>query len=460
MLKVGSTFSGIAGFELGAAATGGFETVFQSEIDPYAQQILKRHFPDVPLIEDVHHVTNETLRRRSIPRPDVIVGGSPCQSFSLAGNREGLAGKSGLWYEFHRIVEELRPRWVVWENVKDVLSSGPPDPSTGNTRRGIDFAIILAGFTGYIPRIPRKGWKRSGFMRGRPGLYSVAWRVLDAQHFGVAQRRRRLFIVASLNSGCCAEVLFERESLRGHSPSRQNTRKGVASAIGTRSTTRGSWRGYDNLVPYRKVSHSEYVPTDLASTVKSRDHKDATDQISCVQSVDVRNLALNDDISGTLQSKENGGYSLNFQNPVIVKIDNTTSNGWGVLEDGTTHTLGGSTDAVAYAFQQAGDNELRFANGDGQIAATVTSNSSSNTQRNLLLEPEYIIRRFTPVENERLQGFPDGWTDGLSDTQRYRLTGNAVVPAVIEWIARRLLMAEQKHRMSHGKPSLFPLLCA
>ena len=163
-MKAISLFSGAGGFEQGFDRAG-IETQLMVEIDEKAQAVLRRHYPETELISDVRDV-REGTEGDDI---DLVYGGFPCQDVSVAGKRKGLAGsRSGLWFEFHRIVSQLRPRWVVIENVRGLLSSN----------KGRDFEVILEG-------LDELG-------------YGVSWAVLDAQHFGVPQRRSSVFIVASL----------------------------------------------------------------------------------------------------------------------------------------------------------------------------------------------------------------------------------------------------------------------
>lgn len=160
-----SVFSGVEAATL-AWDQLGWEPVAFSEIDPFPSAVLAERFPDVPNLGDITKVDWS-----EIGSVDLVVGGSPCQSFSVAGKREGLAGASGLMFEYIRCVRELRPRWFVWENVPGALSS----------ERGAAFGQLLA-------EMDDLG-------------YGLAWRVLDAQFFGVAQRRRRVFLVGSLGDG-------------------------------------------------------------------------------------------------------------------------------------------------------------------------------------------------------------------------------------------------------------------
>jgi len=161
-LTVGSLFSGIGGLELGLEQTGGFETIWQCEIDPYARAVLKRHWPEVPCHDDI-----TTLDPERFERPDVICGGSPCQDLSTAGKRAGLGGqRSGLFYEYMRVVGAFRPRWILWENVAGALSSNG----------GADFFAVLGEF--------------------RCLGYDAEWCCLHASDFGYPHRRRRVFLVA------------------------------------------------------------------------------------------------------------------------------------------------------------------------------------------------------------------------------------------------------------------------
>ena len=186
-MKFGSLFTGVGGFDLGLERAG-MTCIWQCEIDKYCNQVLEEHWKGVRRYNDVREITKENAEV-----PDLIVGGFPCQDLSVAGKRAGLSGeRSGLWFEFERIIGELRPKWVIIENVPGLLSS----------HKGADFAVILKALDDFG--------------------YGVAWRILDSQYFGVAQRRRRVFIVASLGNTSCAEVLFESESMSRYiEPSRE-----------------------------------------------------------------------------------------------------------------------------------------------------------------------------------------------------------------------------------------------
>ena len=314
-LTFGSLFTGIGGFDLGFERAG-MSCAWQCERDAAASSVLSCQWTNVPNIGDVRNVTKDNHAP-----VDLICGGFPCQDVSIAGKRAGLAGeRSGLWFEFARIIAEFKPQWVVIENVPGLLSSN----------RGRDFAVILRGLV------------ECG--------YGVAWRILDAQYFGVAQRRRRVFIVGSLGDGRAAEVLFEREGGSGDIAAGRTVGQDVAYSL--RSSPSHSGDKGDGGVN----------TTLIADTLTARyaSNRGASAGNSCK--------------SHTLQAKERGGNSVNYAP---------------------------------------------------------------------LLRSGIGVRRLTPVECERLQGFPDGWTAGQSDTTRYRQLGNAVAVPVAEWMARRIVRLHQ-----------------
>lgn len=203
-----SLFSGV---EAATLAWGplGWEAMAFCEVDPFPCAVLAHRYPEVPNLGDVREVDwDGFIADRG--RPDVVVGGSPCQSFSIAGTRTGLDGASGLMWEYVRAVRELRPRCLVWENVPGALSS----------TRGEDFRCLLAS-------LDELG-------------YGLAWRVLDAQFFGVAQRRRRLFVVGVLGDPACAcEVLFERAGVPWDPAPGREKRKELAARAGGRAEAAG-----------------------------------------------------------------------------------------------------------------------------------------------------------------------------------------------------------------------------
>lgn len=372
-MKAITLFSGIGGFDI-ALESAGVEVDSVCEIDKAAQSILQRHFPNSKLFDDVKKVGNKTHAYRSI---DIICGGFPCQDLSIAGKRKGLDGeRSGLWFEFARIIDELEPQWVVIENVLGLLSSD----------KGSDFAVILQ-------------WLAE---RG----YCVAWRVLDAQYFGVAQRRRRVFVVASFGNGRAAEVLFEREGSEWNTPPSREAGEGIADTFTIRSGKEGGGKGYlgqeslpmtlggqQQHLAYSRQRSDEYKESEIVSTISQRDYKSATD------------LILDDQ----------GGSQMTISKDVVPTLG---------------ASVHGHQPLIAWEMQHASEAYME----SGEIAPTLQARMGTGGNN----VPMVGVRRLTPLECERLQGFPDGWTDGQSDSARYKQLGNAVAVPVVEWICKRI----------------------
>ena len=319
---------------------------------------------------------------------DVITGGSPCQDLSIAGKRAGLAGaRSGLFMEQIRIVKEMRghdrsngrtgdmvrPRFMVWENVPGAFSSN----------EGRDFAAVLEEIIRIAEpeapdiEVPEKGWNTwGGYHDEVGGRWSVAWRVHDAQHWGVPQRRRRISVVADFGGDTAGEILFERKSVSGYL-----TESGAARERLTGDSESGAGRTGESIAheTYQMQGFGDYREGDVASSCKQRDYKDSTDLV--VSSVDCRNFTEGGEINGTLQAKSNGGISYNLQNTVRTGM---------------------------------------------------------------------VVRRLTPMECERLQGFPDVWTDigewrdsrgkmrKPSDSPRYKALGNSIALPFWDFLAKRI----------------------
>lgn len=230
-ITMGSLFSGSGGFEL-AGSRCGINPVWASEIEPFPILVTTTHFPDMKHLGDI-----KKMDGRLIPKVDIITGGSPCQDMSIAGKREGLDGsRSNLFREQIRIVKEMResdrasgrreievrPRYMVWENVPGAFSSN----------KGEDFRCVLeeicrvADAEVSIPRPPKNKWSNSGTIMGDG--YSVAWRVLDAQYWGVPQRRKRIYLVADFGGESAPQILFKQDSLRGNTEESSKERKDTA----------------------------------------------------------------------------------------------------------------------------------------------------------------------------------------------------------------------------------------
>jgi DNA (cytosine-5)-methyltransferase 1 len=425
-----SLFSGVGGFDLGFERAG-MECVAQVEFNKQAATVLKHRWPNVKHFEDVRHVGKHNL-----PAADLICGGFPCQDVSVAGRRAGLAGeRSGLWFEFLRIITECTPGWVVIENVPGLLTSN----------RGRDFATIVHGLV------------KCG--------YRVGWRVLDAQYDGLAQRRKRVFVVASLATAGAnpAQVLFERESSAWDTPPSRETRQGTATyaikgaAIG-RKPENGPQYGEisaDGASYTLNTSEVHAVAGTLAASGAGMARpagqaNEADFLIPTTAAVDVRGLKLGNEISGTLQSKNTGGWSLNYINPVLTTIDTTGHQGDRVvMPDGVWPTLsaescnnGGGANALAFA--PIAYNYQRFGEYKQNDTGSTLRAQAGGMAYDLI--DQLAVRRLTPIECERLQGFPDNWTlvNNAADGVRYRQLGNAIAVPVAYWIGKRIMDAIPK----------------
>jgi DNA (cytosine-5)-methyltransferase 1 len=267
----------------------GWEPVAFSEIEPFPSAVLKHHWPKVPNLGDMSKYEQWNIQSGSV---DLLVGGTPCQSFSVAGLRQGLKDPRGnLMLTYLAIAERLKPRWLVWENVPGVLSSNG----------GKDFGSFLGAL-------------------GELG-YEWAYRVLDAQWFGVAQRRRRVFVVAHLGEGnIAAKVLFESESVRRDTPPSREAGKGVATNVApsltasndpSRSPQSSEVTQQVNAVleatTYRMQAFGEYANDGTALAMKARDYKDATDLVAEPVAYNITFC----DANGTRSDRPDGGLYVN-----------------------------------------------------------------------------------------------------------------------------------------------------
>jgi site-specific DNA-cytosine methylase len=206
--------SGAGGMDLGFHRAG-CRTVAMCEVDPWRRRLLAARFPGVPIFPDL-----TTLDPTELPRADILIGGTPCTDLSVAGRRAGLDGESSrLFWDYCRVRNATGVEWCVWENVAGALSSNA----------GLDFASVLGAFVGADVPVPAAGWGGAGVVAGPWG--GACWRTLDAQHFGVPQRRRRVFVVGHLGGECPPEVLLEPASGRRDSASRRGARAGVARVV-------------------------------------------------------------------------------------------------------------------------------------------------------------------------------------------------------------------------------------
>lgn len=408
-LSFGSLFSGVGGFDLGLEQVG-FTPRWQVEIDKHCRSLLASKWPNVTQYEDVKYVG------RKLQPVDLVCGGFPCQDLSVAGRRAGLAGeRSGLWYEFHRIITETLPAWVLIENVPGLLSSD----------RGRDFAIVLGGLAGAIPKVPQDGWGNSGVIYGEP--YSAAWRVFDSQYFGVPQRRRRVYIVASLgDSTRAAQVLFEQESLRGNIAPSEETRQ-----VSPPLTATGVGAGRTG---------NERNELDFAIPVMGS----GRDQSGTLQANYGTKWGLGDQeaFRGEHHVIEQKAFTIQTNDGGAHRRKDRPEGGMYISEADKALTIG-SSDLTAVAFGHSGGETVKLNEKTNALNAQSGSESTHMVQG--VVEPVLGVRRLTPLEAERLQGFPDGWTEGFADSIRYKMLGNAVTVNVIRWLGRRILLVGQAY---------------
>jgi DNA (cytosine-5)-methyltransferase 1 len=396
-MRVVSTFAGIGGFDL-AFERVGFEVVAHVEQDEHCRALLAGNFPSARSFIDVR-------KWYSLPECDVLTGGWPCQDLSQAGLRAGLAGaRSGLFYQFTRIAYELAPPFIVWENVPGLLTSD----------NGRDMLRVVREF------------QRIG--------YSGGWRTLDAQYFGLAQRRGRVFGVFArrdIGAGCCAEILSLAEGMRWNPAPRREAGKEIAGTLGGSSQS-GGFRttGLDNQGAF------------VVGTLTPGAHPGSYNGQDAYSGHLIPFAAHRASDAGAVSSKwakGTGGpagdecYNLIAFHPTQDPISRA---------DGTTHALscgsGHGQASVAVAFKPS--HYTRDKDGSPQeVYPPLSADADKGDQEAVIFQPRLGgVRRLTPRECERLQGFPDDWTAGFSDSVRYRMLGNAVAVPVAQWIARRL----------------------
>ena len=385
-MTLGSLFDGSGGFPL-AGAMNGMTPVWASEIEPYPLRVTAARFPGMKQLGDVTKIDGA-----AIEPVDVITFGSPCQDLSVAGKQTGIhdGKRSSLFFEAVRIIREMRgatngkyPRFAVWENVPGAFSSN----------KGADFRAVLqalceiADLGVSVPEPPKGKWAKAGCIVGDG--YSIAWRVYDAQYWGVPQRRKRIYLVADFGSERAGEILFEREGVRGDS-----------------AQGRKAWQGAADDAAGGAGGSCYAVYPEIARTLTARrDSSPCADRGQNVVALDCRSLIGNTEVSATLQAKNEGGYSLNFVNPVIYDQQRIGQYG----QTGTASTL------MARLHKSAADVVVEK-------------------------DRRYIVRRLTPLECCRLQGFPDWWEDGAngSDSARYKMWGNGIALPCAADVMRRI----------------------
>lgn len=406
-----------------------------SEIEPFPCAVLNHHWPEVKNLGDMTTITDK-LKAGEVTAPDVLVGGTPCQAFSVAGLRGGLSDERGQltlsFVELADCIDEIRknegkePAIIVWENVPGVLSS-----------KDNAFGCFLAGLAGESEELKSAGgkWSNAGVVSGPQR--TISWRILNAQYFGVPQRRRRVFVVATARKDISvAEILFERESLSGGIKSCSEEKQTVAALT---ANGVGATGADDNqALAGHLIIDPELSPTEII--LLGGEHP---------------NAAIGMGISPTLTSAMGmgGGYI-----PIVSRATDVIS--FNPQAGGkTSSTLGASSEtvgclqasqqpAIALAGNTIGRKPENGGNGNGYNESDISYTLTKVDRHGVSVNN--IVRRLTPVECERLQGFPDNHTkvsfkdksiDDCPDGHRYRALGNSMAVPVMRWIGERICNA-------------------
>jgi DNA (cytosine-5)-methyltransferase 1 len=409
----------------------GWEAVAYSEIERFPSEVLAHHYPNTPNLGDMTKFKEWT----NVSNVDLLVGGTPCQSFSVAGLRKGLDDPRGnLMLTYLAIAKQYRPNWLVWENVPGVLSSNG----------GRDFGSFLGGLA------------ECG--------YGFAYRVLDAQFFGVAQRRRRVFVVGHLGDWrAAAAVLFERHSLQGHPAPSREKRQSAAASAGSGASVGSLCARTGQSISVQDAAQGHLMPAkpqwwdggDLAATIttKSDDQRmpDKANAQLVMQPVyemhgqDSRVRELGETCTTVTSKWGTGGGNVpvalqptiihGTQDPCVSDIafaQGRNNGGENVL----VQSIAFGFDAYNHTIQGQVNQPLRVSSAPGQVDAVGG------------IVQGMAVRRLTPVECERLQGFPDSYTDIKSknkptpDGPRYKALGNSMAVPVMAWIGQRIEQVE------------------
>lgn len=380
-MKLGSLFDGSGGFPLGGIIAG-ITPAWASEIEPFPIRVTEKRLPQMKHYGDVSKISGADLEP-----VDVITFGSPCQDMSLAGKRAGLDGaRSGLFFQAVRIIKEMRaryqkPRFIVWENVRGALSSA----------RGDDFRRVLEEICNVkksdvsVPK-PEK-WNGSGLIVGDD--FSVAWRVLDAQYWGVPQRRKRIYLVADLDGDSAGKILFESEGVSGHSEKMQAARKDFARTAQNgagetgwgKEVLNGNQGGMLVLFDNHSQDSRYNGPLKLSPSLNTQLGTGGNNApLVCVPDTEVISLAgkprhthVSADVAMTLNA--------DWKDPPAVYLM-----------------------SKSYHFAHATPDQA-----DALVATDYKCPPVVNA--------DWRVRMITPLECARLQGFPDWWTDGLTDSE-------------------------------------------
>nr|EKV8793467.1 phage N-6-adenine-methyltransferase [Enterobacter hormaechei]EKW5837765.1 phage N-6-adenine-methyltransferase [Enterobacter hormaechei] len=455
-MKYGSVCSGIEAASK-AWEPLGWKPAWFSEIEPFPSAVLAHHWPEVTNLGDMTKIS-DAVRTGDVEAPDVLVGGTPCQAFSIAGLREGLSDDRGQltlsYVELANAIDAKRRERgepeaiIVWENVPGVLSS-----------KDNAFGCFLAGLAGESSELQPAGgkWTHAGCVSGPERV--IAWRVLDAQFFGVAQRRRRVFVVASARKGFDpAAVLFELDSVRRDSAPRRETQKAVAAltarGIGTCGADDNQAQA-GHLIAFGGGNTAGHIDVATACTAHGirLDFDTETFAVHGTQDPDTNcelahTLGRNNGQENAciaFSYKDNGADATPDLSPTIRAGNRDKS-----------HTNSGQPPAIAYAFKAGQGAKAGGIGYAEEQSPTLTSASSGTNLAPAVMHGE-AVRRLTPIECERLQGFPDnhtliGWrgknADECPDGPRYKAIGNSMAVPVMRWIGERIAAALPAEKLS------------
>lgn len=462
VIRSASFCTGIGGWEVATETVGGFEHAFFSEIEPFPSAVLAHHWPTVSNFGDLTQMDCTWWRGRL----DAVWGSCPCQAFSFAGRRKGLKDKRGaLTLAFLDRVDEIDPTYVLYENVKGILSD-----------RSNAFGCLLGALAGEDgPLVPPGGkWSHAGYVLGPKR--TIAWRLFDAQHGGVPQRRERVFVVGSTRDGADPrDILFEREGeRRDTAPSRGPTSEIAAPLTGGARESGGYSDDDRPLIPVAFGGNNSAGPIDVATALNAHggphgrlDFESETFLVSSTAGVadtltaeygsngganggdcaPLRNAILSATVSAAIafSSKDNGADASVDLSPTLRAMPH----------DGSHPNSGGQM-AIAYSALSVAlrgrDEGSQIELGD-EVANSLRNGSAGGGSRALALIIEWAdeikarVRRLTPLECERLQGLPDNHTRIpwrrrhvllCPDGPRYKTIGNGLAIPDVRWIAMRL----------------------
>ena len=469
LLTLGSLFDGIGGWQL-AAVHAGVKPIWSSEIEKFPLAVTRKRFPDTKQLGDVTKITD-------VEPVDIVCAGSPCQDLSIAGKREGLAGeRSGLFINAINIVRQMRmstggrqPRFFIWENVPGAFTSG--------SERGADFRAVLESIAETSIPMPKDGrWANAGMVQCPK--CEIAWRVLDAQFWGVPQRRKRIFLVADFaaTDRRAGKILFIEPSLSGNTEQSRETRKRVASTIekSIRTASELVHCGGQNERTIYDMTHAQDVIREnkQAPTLNAR-MGTGGNQVPILlsagfkgkQSASARGIGYKEEQCPTLtaaipldvMTMENipsfvimghDERSARFhtettdpltacnykQPPIVAKI---------VFEPGVATRDGG------HVYTEMNKNKFKaFCKHTNCLYSAYGTkwNGNSAAYNGSLFVKQVVsgkVRRLTPLECERLQGLPDGWTlindKSCSDSARYKAIGNGMAQPCADYVIQRIV---------------------